>query len=190
MSDLFAQANALLSGDTVLDIGVGIRPNLLRRWKTTIAVEPHAPYLARLIAEWDQGASALVPLRMDWEATQSVIPESHEWPAPEVPAIVVHRADYAANGPVTGLVKLAESKGWTVKVIRARGCLPSVGGRPSRQRWSFAVRLRRGNRRAVAVHTEGPSEGSAWSWDSMYAWSSEHPIHGYETITAFKADLE
>lgn len=133
---------------------------------------------------------ASFPLRIDWEATLPVIPEAHDWPAPESGPVVLEPADYADRRPMVTLVKQAEAKGWTVRVTRAVGAWPSVAGRPSRQRASLAARMHRADQRAIAIYLEGPSEGSAWSWDSFYRWGRGEGLKTYPMITPFRASLE
>lgn len=123
------------------------------------------------------------PLRVDWENAQPVVPESHAWPAPEKVATVV--TEYGGKTAVAGLVDRVRARGWTVLVTEAKGCLPSVGQRPSRQRVSYAVRMAQGARRAVAVYTDAPEEGGNWGWDSLWWWEAGFPrMHQEETITA------
>lgn len=126
---------------------------------------------------------ACYPLRIEWEATLPVVLEAHEWPTPEKLATVV--TEYGGKTAVAGLVDRIRARGWTVVVTEAKGCLPSVGQRPSRQRTSYAVRMAQGTRRAVAVYTDAPEEGGVWGWDSLWWWDSRFPrMYLEETITA------
>jgi hypothetical protein len=118
----------------------------------------------------------------------TVVPEREAWPEPEVINHEVTK-DYLKKSAVVSMVKLAESLGWVVVVTHARGCLPSVGGKPSRQRDSLALRMSRGQERAVAVYTDAPTEGATWSWDSMYRWINHSPLQRYASVTAFKKAL-
>lgn len=123
------------------------------------------------------------PLRVDWENAQPPVPESHAWPAPEKVSTPV--TEYGGKAPVADLVDRVRARGWTVLVTEARGCLPSVGQRPSRQRTSYAVRMAQGTRRAVAVYTEPSGESGTWAWDSLWWWDGVLTrMHREETITA------
>lgn len=105
------------------------------------------------------------PLRLDWERT--LPPAGREpWPDPEL----VNR-EVAADGKtaVRDLVVLAQAHGWTAVVTQARGAWPGVAGRPTIQRESLAVRLNRGDERAVAVYVEAAT-GRTWAWDALWAW--------------------
>jgi hypothetical protein len=108
------------------------------------------------------------PLRMDWEATQPVVPVDRRWPAPEVTQRLT--TDYREKTAVAALVKLAGAHGWTALVTEARGCLPSVGGRPSVPRWNLLVRMSRGVQRAVASYQEAAT-GDTWTWDGLWWWA-------------------
>lgn len=123
---------------------------------------------------------ASFPLRIDWERTQPAAGRE-PWPEPELRARIT--TDYPR--PVASLVATFAKRGWTAVVTEARGCLPSVGQRPSRQRTNYAVRMAHGGCRAVAIYTEGPEEGSAWGWDAMYQWVNGTFPHGYATVTEF-----
>lgn len=106
------------------------------------------------------------------------------WPAPEHTSSL--GAEINAKRAVTDLANLAEAHGWSVRLTYARGCWPSTGGRPSRQRDSYAVRMSRGRRRAVAVYVEGTSLTSTWSWDTLLAWDLDSFPFGLGTIGAFQ----
>jgi hypothetical protein len=106
------------------------------------------------------------------------------WPDPAVASHVVP-STYLAKKAVVDLAKKAVANGWFVKVTHAQGCYPSVGQRPSRQRHSLAVRMWRGEDRAVAIYVEGTSEKAGWSWDTLYRWTlGEFPTK-YATVTPF-----
>lgn len=107
------------------------------------------------------------PLKVDWEATLPVVPESHAWPMPEMAATEV--ADLYEKAAVAALVRLAHAHGWTVRVTEAIGSWPSVAQRPSVQRRSLAVRMSRGPCRAVAVYVSDGT-GDTWTWQDLYRW--------------------
>lgn len=92
--------------------------------------------------------------------------ERAAWPDPEVAGREV--TDYHGKRAVAGLVRKAQANGWNVRVTEACGSWPSTGKRPSAPRWSLAVRLWRGNERAVAVYVEAPG---TWKWDTIRYWA-------------------
>lgn len=106
-----------------------------------------------------------------------------QWPVPERPAMALNGP---VPAPVLGLAHLALAFCWQHRITYARGCWPSVGGRPSRQRDSYAVRMWRGRQRAVAVYVEGPSERAPWAWDTLLEWDLDRFPHGLADITAFQ----
>jgi hypothetical protein len=69
-------------------------------------------------------------------------------------------------GPVTQLKALAEGKGWLVSVTYSEGYEPhATTGRPSAKvKTKWALRMRRGQERAVAVRTDN-------AWTSFWHWS-------------------
>lgn len=90
------------------------------------------------------------------------VPEPEPYPEP-----VVSSRD-GVPGPkktaVAALVRLAEAHGWSVQVTYAKGCFPhGATGRPGAPKESLAVRMERGQERAVAVYVGG----STWSWDTL-----------------------
>jgi hypothetical protein len=120
--------------------------------------------------EWEQATGrypALVafPLKSEW---LTLHPEAAETfpeplrasdspdPLPEVP------------GPVLKLQRLAEGAGWATLATYAVGHHPhATHGRPSATaKPSWALRMRRGDQRAVAVRV-----GSAWA--SFWYWTPE-----------------
>jgi hypothetical protein len=106
------------------------------------------------------------------------------WPSPEMINTPIG-PPYLGKTAVAGLVRDAVTAGWTVHVTHARGCYPSIGQKPSKQKDSLAVRMRRRDQRAVAVYVEA----STWSWDILYRWVlGEFPAK-LPTITAFRAVL-
>jgi len=123
------------------------------------------------------------PLRMEWDMLHAGLAEI-AWPDPETTSTQIG-PPYLGKSAVSDLVKLCAPHGWTVRVTHARGCYPSIGGRPSEQKDSLAVRLSRGRQRAVAVYVGG----SAWSWDTLYRWTlGEFPDRD-ATIGAFQDAL-
>ncbi len=95
--------------------------------------------------------------------------ERLEWPDPDMSMRTAPEPDKAA---VPALVALAEACGWKAWVTEAVGAWPTIGGRPSRQRRSLAVRMARNDRVAVAVYVEGLTEGVSWSWDTLASINS------------------
>jgi hypothetical protein len=76
-------------------------------------------------------------------------PDYPAWPAPEVPMRVI-AAGSLPSAPAKLLSKL-RSASWVVVVTYARGSVPDAQRRPGRVVGSFALRCRRGDRRAVAI---------------------------------------
>lgn len=110
---------------------------------------------------------------------------SPPFPRPEVPSTAVP-VDAVAKKAAKDLALYAIGKGWTVLVTRARGCFPHGStGRPGPPRDSLAVRMARGDDRAVAVYVQG----SAWTWDTLYRWQVGHWHRKLKTITELRETL-
>ena len=107
------------------------------------------------------------------------------WPAPEIPGHEVP-PDYLGKRAVIDLVSTAEGFGWKVKVTHAKGSLPSVGGMPGPARDSLAVRLWRGDDRAVAVYCAGSKD---WTWKVCRRWRLGNFPTNVQNITTFEAML-
>jgi hypothetical protein len=90
------------------------------------------------------------------------------WPQPEVAAVEIQPG--TGKPAVEDLCRLARAFGWSMRVTEACGCWPSVGQRPSVQRWSQAIRMWRGQERAVAVYVEDAG-GKTWKWMTFYRWT-------------------
>lgn len=125
------------------------------------------------------------PLRTEWDALQPIYKEP--WPKPDM--VNVDATQDSASWPrsVRSMVTKANTQGWSVLVTKAKGSWPTTGKKPSRARYSFAVRMSRGEDRAVAVYVEGVSEKATWSWDTLYRWTSGQRATKFENITAFDA---
>lgn len=111
------------------------------------------------------------------------------WPAPEITNRVVHGDEYAHKGAVRDMVRYAEARGWTATVTYAKGCWPTTGQKPSRQRESYAVHMERGGEMAVTVYVEGPSPSSPWSWETLYHWIKGKFPSKYEKVTPLRDTL-
>jgi hypothetical protein len=83
------------------------------------------------------------------------------WPAPEVPARVVALGDPEVSTGPRRLARAASKAGWAVVATYARGTDP--GKRVPRVVDSLALRMRRSERRAVAVWHDGEID-TAWLW--------------------------
>lgn len=118
----------------------------------------------------------------------SVRPVVDSWPKPERVSMDVD-VDAPTVKPVADLARLAVGAGWQCRITEAVGSWPSVGGRPSRQRLSYAVRCWKADRRAVAVYVEGASASSPWKWETLLMWTLETFPGGVPNITEFKALL-
>lgn len=118
-------------------------------------------------------------------------------PVTPYPAPLVRSTD-GVPGPVktavTGLVKLAEAAGWTVRVTYAKGWMPNTKtGRPGKApKETLAVRMERGTERAVAVY----AGASTWAWDTMMRWTIRTadqdgvPPRKYGTLGPFKEAIQ
>lgn len=104
------------------------------------------------------------------------------YPAPSLTSAMLY--DKPAAGPAAALLELAEGLDWTGEITSARGCPPhATHGRPTAERFSEAVRLARGDARAVAVRMGG-------SWSSLWTWSVTEFFTRHATLEAFKIALE
>jgi hypothetical protein len=111
--------------------------------------------------------------------------QATSYPAPEVTS----RDGIAGAGKaaVTDALKYATERGWVGSSTYARGHLPhATTGRPGALSDSYAVRLRKGDRYAVAVYREA---GQSWKWDSLYVWGAGEGRVPYPTITAWRDAL-
>ncbi len=82
---------------------------------------------------------------------------------------------------VIDLAACAQALGWDHMITYARGWVPHARtGRPlAGVRESWAVRLRREGRRAVAVRMGG-------AWVSMWTWGADDRFTHHQGITAFR----
>jgi hypothetical protein len=107
------------------------------------------------------------------------------WPKPEIAGHEV-APDYLGKRAVIDLVHLAEAAGWTVRVTHAKGSYPSVGGKPGPARDSLAVRMWRGDQRAVAVYVAG---AKTWDWKICRMWRLKSFPTDLRNITTLEAKL-
>lgn len=120
---------------------------------------------------------AAFPLRMEWDMLH---------PAAEEPFPAPLRASTDSGGTpeypggVVGLQRDAQRAGWSTELTYAVGYMPhSTHGRPgTAPKPSWALRMARGDERAVAVHRDG-------SWDSLWRWSSQRFFERFATLAAF-----
>lgn len=153
---------------------------------TDLAIDPFAIDLLRAEqAGLPLGASHpdpplhCFPLRLDWEYATGWKPAAEPYPAP-----LATSTDKPAPGPVANLYKTAVLLGWTPEVTYAHGFMPhATHGRPGEAKESWAVRLSRGEQRAVAVRL-----GAAWS--SLWTWSTSVFFQRHGTLESFKRALE
>ena len=114
------------------------------------------------------GPLVAFPLRSEWEKAAGVVQQEEPYPAPLVTSEDGMDAVLPHPAPVDELAAYAEGLGWeVVRITYAEGWMPhSIHGTPgSRPKTSWAVRMRRGDQRAVAVYM-----GSAWK--TMYVLSA------------------
>lgn len=104
------------------------------------------------------------------------------YPAPSLTSDMPY--DKPASAPAAGLLRLAGALGWDGRITYARGRMPhSTHGTPgAAEKFSEAVRLARGSRRAVAVRMGG-------SWGSLWTWSDTEFFTRHATLEAFKGAL-
>lgn len=114
----------------------------------------------------------------------SRVPEVVEQPFPA--PILTSDTDsvITPSQPAGALLALASGSGWAGVITHAHGHMPhATHGRPSAAaKKSEAVRLVRGNQRAVAVRMGG-------SWSSLWTWSSTQFFTRHATLEAFKNAL-
>lgn len=118
------------------------------------------------------------PLRIDWELATGWKPAVEPYPAPFVAAQQRPRGEWPAV--VSGLYTLATEVGWEGTITYAVGHLPhaTLGTPGDKPKQSWALRLRRGVRHAVAVRM-----GDAWS--SLWTWSGDRFFTRHATLEAF-----
>lgn len=111
--------------------------------------------------------------------------EREPYPAPLLTSDMP--TDRVASKPAADLLKLAQSHGWQGRITHAQGYVPhATTGKPGALKSSEAVRLARGDQRAVAVRMGG-------SWDSFWTISrtdlSERQFTRHRLLTDFKGAL-
>ncbi len=92
--------------------------------------------------------------------------------------------DEPSSKPAADLLELALAHGWTGRITYAKGYLPHAAyGTPGKvAKFSEALRLMRGDRRAVAVRMGG-------SWDSLWTWSGTEFFTRHKLLDEFRAAL-
>jgi hypothetical protein len=110
------------------------------------------------------------------------VAQAEPYPAPLLTSDMPY--DGPTSKPAADLLKLALAHGWTGRITYAKGCVPhATTGRPgTAPKFSEAVRLARGHRRALAVRTGG-------SWDSLWTWSATQFLTRHRLLNEFKAAL-
>lgn len=104
------------------------------------------------------------------------------YPAPSLTSVMPYAQP--ASKPAAALLLLAGAHGWQGVITFARGRMPhSIHGTPgAAEKFSEALRLSRGDRRAVAVRMGG-------SWSSLWTWSGSEFFTRHATLEAFKGAL-
>lgn len=112
-----------------------------------------------------------------------VEPPPAHFPAPLVTSDLP--VQLSQPGPVTDLEARAAALGWDTMITYAKGWTPhATHGTPSKQaKESWAVRLRRGPFRAVAVRMGG-------TWASMWTWSDTDRFTHHRTLAAFEEAIQ
>lgn len=121
------------------------------------------------------------PLKVDWVNAGGYEDPVVPYPAPAVGAHLVEHTDWPRA--VRTLAGHAQGLGWSLNVTRAVGTMPhATHGTPTTEKESFAVRLVKGSRRAVAVYRGG-------SWESLWTWSGTETHHQCKNLGVFKEAL-
>lgn len=104
------------------------------------------------------------------------------FPAPEVTSI--DPIPEKVPAVVSALIRLAEQRGWSVQLTYSRGYEPhALYGTPSAKvKTKWALRMVRGEQRAVAVRTDS-------AWTSLWTWSSEHFFRESTGLREFEREL-
>lgn len=125
---------------------------------------------------WPGSGERLQPL--SFARVHEVLAEP--FPAPEVTSDDP-QGSVVIPSPATDLAVYAAALGWEHMVTYARGWVPhATHGRPLKGvRESWAVRLRRENRRAVAVRMGG-------NWVSMWTWGQGEQFTHHKGIMEFR----
>jgi len=105
-----------------------------------------------------------------------------DYPAPSLTSDQPY--DQPSSGPAAGLLKHAMTLGWDGVITYARGHVPhATHGTPGKDaKFSEALRLQRGDQRAVAVRMDG-------SWTSLWTWSPSQFFTRHKTLEAFQGAL-
>lgn len=106
--------------------------------------------------------------------------EEGPFPEPIVPSTEPNRMPDRLPGPILAMAKRAQEVGWITHVTYSLGYQPhATHGRPGLKPVEiWAVRMRKGDRGAVAVKT-GPT------WDMLYTWSPTAPWTKHSTLDPF-----
>jgi hypothetical protein len=109
-------------------------------------------------------------------------PEKEPFPVPLHTSDMSHTLRWPQ--PVTDIVHAAHVHGWENRITYAQGWVPhATHGTPSaRPKQLWAVRLRRGDQRAVAVRADD-------SWKSFWTWSPRRMMVRTSLLADFKALL-
>lgn len=118
------------------------------------------------------------PMRIDWELATGYRPAVDPYPAPLVAVQERPRAEWPKV--IGDLWALGEVHGWDSTVTYAVGYLShaSYGTPGDKPKQSWAVRMKRGGRRAVAVRMGD-------DWESLWTWSSDQFFTRHGTLGAF-----
>lgn len=141
------------------------------------------------LPEWQRGGSlaeaesplVAFPLRSEWDALHPADRET--FPEP------LRRSTDTGGTPEapSGVLKLqrdAQGANWVTEVTYAVGYTPhATHGRPGEApKPSWALRMARGDQRAVAVHRGG-------AWESFRVWGSRRLFTAHHTLAAFTDEV-
>jgi hypothetical protein len=109
-------------------------------------------------------------------------PELEPYPAPSLTSDTA--SPRVASKPASDLIMHAIRNNWAGDITYACGYVPhATHGRPGAiEKFSEALRLSRGDQRAVAVRMGG-------SWDSLWTWSTSQFFTRHATLAQFREAL-
>jgi hypothetical protein len=117
------------------------------------------------------------PTRVDWEMAKPPA-DLEKFPAPLVTSNDGQEDALVHPGPVDALAEFARTCGWETKITYAEGWVPHAKlGTPLGPKALWAVRMRRGTVRAVAVRTDG-------TWTSL--WKMADTWQRFTTLGSFQ----
>lgn len=107
--------------------------------------------------------------------------EDGPFPAPLVTAGQPWEGMVVPPKPIMDMARYADAAGWDHMITYAKGWVPhATHGRPSEKpKESWAVRMKRGEQRAVAVRMDA-------QWASLWTWAADSPFVHHKGLGEFK----